>query len=269
MKVISINNMKGGVGKTFIVFNLATYINFLQKSKKNKKILVIDLDPQANTSENFLDNEQLNYTEDLNISMLFEEDIDIPRWKSLIMPTKFENIDIVPSLLTLAKVENSSINIMDRTSRLKYFIDEYGKNYDYIIIDNPPSTNIFTANALKVAEYIFIPLLPDRLSLVGLDLMFENILIAQKFNKNLKVGGLILNMLDRRYKTHSIILNVLERKFSNYIINPPLGKKADFQTALDMKEPLFKVASTSSKAHIQMAELMKNIIKIVNQEGGV
>lgn len=259
MKVISINNMKGGVGKTFIVFNFATYINFIHKKNK-KRILVIDLDPQANTTENFLSPEQIDYTADLNISMIFEEKLSIKEWKNLIMNSKFENIDIVPSLLTLSRKESSARDIMESTHRLKRFIEAYGDNYDYIIIDNPPSTNIFTANALIASQYVFIPILPDRLSLVGLDLMIEHIIIAKDFNNSLEVGGLILNMFDKRYKTHDTILKVLNKKYSDHILSPILGRKADYQTSIDLKQPLYKITKTSSKSHIQMLELVKSML---------
>ena len=189
-EVIAICNQKGGVGKTTTTFNLGVAL-----SKLGKKVLLIDADPQNNltTHLGFYDENELSLT----IADLIDNSIknNIIDDKEYIMK-HVENVDLIPSSLDLSVVQLSLVNAMCREYALKSGIQELKNNYDYVLIDCPPSLGILTTNALGASDSVLIPVQCEYFALEGIMQLINTIMLAQKkVNPNLEIEGVLLTML--------------------------------------------------------------------------
>ena len=187
-KVIAVFNQKGGVGKTTTNVNLTASLGAM-----GKKILVLDLDPQGNTTSGYgIDKQSVDGT-------IYDVIIDGVDINETILNTEFENIDIVASDTDLAGCE---IELTSRESReyiLKNSIDKVRDNYDYIFIDCPPSLGMLTINSLTAVDSVLIPIQCEYYALEGLTQLLNTIKLTQNhFNKKLSIEGLLLTMLDQR-----------------------------------------------------------------------
>ena len=198
MKIISIINQKGGVGKTTTVINLASAL-----SQQGKKILIIDLDPQGNATTGF----GLSNTEQsdktiygiLNGTMLISD---------VIQKTKFENLDIITSNVDLSGLEVETAGDNDRAfilkDKLTAYLNDSGKFYDYILIDCPPSLSLLTVMALVSSNSLLVPLQTEFFALEGLTQLMKTIdRIKVNLNPKLEIQGILLTMYDRRNKLSS------------------------------------------------------------------
>lgn len=186
-RIISIVNQKGGVGKTTTAVNLSTALSVV-----GKKGLIIDLDPQGNTSTGFgIKQQDRKFT--IYHALIGEVNFD-----KTISRTDIPNLDVVTSNTDLAATELDLINVKKREFLLKEMLGNI-ENYDYIIIDCPPSLNLLTINALVASTEIIIPMQCDFYSLEGLSHLLKTIEMIQKnLNPNLKISGILFTMYDRR-----------------------------------------------------------------------
>lgn len=188
VKIISIVNQKGGVAKTTTTVNLATAFAAMEK-----KILVVDIDPQGNSSTGF----GINQRERKNT--IYQVLTGLIKLKNAIMSTNIPNLNIVTSNANLSAAELDLMNMKDREYLLVNLLEESKAYYDYIIIDCPPSLNLLTINALVAADEVLIPMQCDFYSLEGLSHLLKTIeIVEKKLNPKIKIAGILFTMYDRR-----------------------------------------------------------------------
>ncbi|WP_253308159.1 MULTISPECIES: ParA family protein [unclassified Rickettsia] len=188
VKIISIVNQKGGVAKTTTTVNLATAFAAMEK-----KTLVVDLDPQGNSSTGF----GINQLERKNT--IYQVLTGLIKLENAIMSTNVPNLNIVTSNANLSAAELDLMNMKDREYLLVNLLEESKAYYDYIIIDCPPSLNLLTINALVAADEVLIPMQCDFYSLEGLSHLLKTIeIVERKLNPKIKIAGILFTMYDRR-----------------------------------------------------------------------
>jgi len=203
-KIISIANHKGGVGKTTTTVNLAAGLN-----KMNKKVLCVDLDPQANLTQSL---GLQNYESSIYDSLTQNSDI--------IVYQIIKGFDIVPSQINLSGAELELMHEPGRESILKNLLNPLMNDYDYILIDCPPSLGLLTINALTASGYIIIPLQAQFLAAQGMTNLFEIIRkIQERINPDLKIGGIVLTQFNGRKILNKDIAKSVYKFYSNALFN--------------------------------------------------
>ena len=187
-KIICICNQKGGTGKTTSAINLATYLALAEK-----KVLLMDLDPQANATSGLGINKHNIKKSTYHVLL---EELDI---KEILQPTAVNNLFLAPSNLDLTGAEVELVGMLGREYRLKKAVDKERENFDFVIIDSPPSLGLLTINALCASDSIIIPLQCEYYALEGLTQLVHTIkLIKDNLNPNLAIEGVVLTMADFR-----------------------------------------------------------------------
>ncbi|WFR57501.1 AAA family ATPase [Anaerocolumna sp. AGMB13025] len=201
-RIIAVANQKGGVGKTTTTINLSACL-----AEKGKKVLTIDIDPQGNTSSGLgIDKNNLENT--IYELMIGECTID-----ECLLSNVIENLSVLPSNVNLAGAEIELIGIDDKEYILKKEIDKIKDNYDYLIIDCPPSLNTLTVNAMTTADTVLVPIQCEYYALEGLSQLIHTInLVKQRLNPTLEIEGVVFTMFDART---NLSLQVVENVKSN------------------------------------------------------
>lgn len=211
-KTIAIANQKGGVGKTTTAFSLGVSL-----ANNNKKVLIVDADPQANLTT------YMGYYEEnelpVNLSTLLERYIDNEEINSdEAILHHHEKVDLIPSDLNLAMTESNLQNAMSREYAMKNCLSNLKDKYDYIIIDCMPSLSMLTTNALACSDEVIIPVQSQYLSARGMGNLLNIISrVKRQLNRDLKVGGILLTLVDNRTKLPSTIRKELEINFGNIV----------------------------------------------------
>ena len=188
-RVIGIANQKGGVGKTTTAINLSACL-----AEKGKKVLLIDLDPQGNATSGF--GLERGKIENTVYQLLISDDLSI---KDCIQKDVQENVDVLPSDVNLSGAEIELIGIKRKEFILKKKLEPVRDNYDFVIIDCPPSLNMLTVNALTTADSVLVPIQCEYYALEGLSLLLHTIsLVKKRLNASLEVEGVVFTMYDSR-----------------------------------------------------------------------
>lgn len=250
-KTVAIANQKGGVGKTTSSINLAAAL-----SKKRKKVLLVDSDPQGNASSGVGVNTR-NIPHHLYNSYIGSCPIE-----DTVIQTGVKNLDIVPSNINLVAAEIELINKPARETTLKKLLETVSENYDYILIDCPPSLGLLTINALTAADSVLIPMQCEYFAMEGLAQLVSTIRSVKKsYNSNLFIEGLLLTMFDKRNKLTHQVAEELSKHFSKQLFRTVIPRNVRLsecpshgQTVID-----YDIRSTGAKAYIQLAnEFLKN-----------
>ena len=188
MRIIAIINQKGGSGKTTTAVNLGAFL-----ANKKRKILVIDLDPQSNTTIHFgLRPHEIE-------TSIYNTLINSAPIKNIVRTSEVPNLNLVPANIELSGAEIELVNTVGRETVLRDSLDEIKDGYDYILIDCPPSLSLLTLNALTTAKEAFIPIQAEFFALEGMNKFLNTVGIVQKrLNKDLEISGVILTLYDGR-----------------------------------------------------------------------
>ena len=201
-KVVSIANQKGGVGKTTTSVNLSTIL-----AKKGKKVLLIDADPQGNASSGLGIDKEI----DKSIYDVIINEVSI---EETIKSTSIKSLKVCPSNINLAGAEVELVSLISREHRLKERIDEIKDNYDYIIIDCPPSLGLITLNAFTASDSVMIPVQCEYYALEGLGQLINTVnLVRRHLNKNIEIEGAVLTMYDARTNLSNQVVKEVKRYF--------------------------------------------------------
>jgi chromosome partitioning protein len=250
--IIVIANQKGGVGKTTTAINLAAAC-----ALEGKKVLLIDLDPQGNSSLSFVDSQNINES----AYELFTELNHL--WSSFIYPTKVQGLDIVPSKINLAKLESKLAGDFDAIFRLKDRIQQICSVYDIIFIDTPPTLGLITVNALVAANYVLIPIQSSYFALEGTDDLLETIeKIRSRPNPELNLLGVLVTLFDKRTSLSKDVEAHIRKVFGKKAFNTIITRSVRLEESPAHKETIFSYSPKSSGA-LEYRELGKEVLKRV------
>lgn len=249
-RIIAFANQKGGCGKTTTAVNLSAAL-----SKFNRKVLLIDFDPQGNAS---LHMGIKIY--DLKVSM-YDVLVDPDRTiKSVVMHTDIKGLDIAPANIELSGAEIELVNVIGRESTLKDSMDEIDKEYDYICIDCPPSLGLLTLNALTTAKEVMIPVQTEYFALEGMRKLLKTIdVVTKRLNHNLVIAGILPTMYDGRTNLSEEILKKIKEHFKNKVYKTKIRKNIRLAEAPSFGITIEKYAPNSFGAQ-DYYQLAKEVI---------
>ena len=249
-KIIAFANQTGGVGKTTSAVNIAASVGILGKT-----VLLIDLDPQGNTTSGVgINKKNLKST---SYELLIDE-IDAAQ---AIVETEFKNLSVIPSNISLAGAEFDLYQLDNREYRLKKQLEAVKDNYDYIFIDCPPSLGMITVNALAAADAVIIPMQCEYYALEGLSqLMITIRKIKQLYNPGLEICGILITMFNGRLILTMQVISELKKYYSDKLFKTPVSRNVKLSEAPSFGKPVY-YHDKSSKGAVEYLEVAKELIE--------
>ncbi|MDP4179883.1 MAG: ParA family protein [Bacillota bacterium] len=245
-KIISIANQKGGVGKTTTAVNLSSCLAY-----KGKSVLVIDIDPQGNTTSGLgVDKKSIKSS----IYDVLINDVDII---NAMVDTAIEGLKLCPSNIQLAGAEVELVSLMSRETRLKMSISSIINKFDYIIIDCPPSLGLLTLNSLTASNTILVPIQCEYYALEGLSQLMSTVKLVQKhLNSKLDVEGVVLTMFDARTNLSIQVVDEVKKYFKNKVYRTIIPRNVRLSEAPSFGLPiiLYDPKSKGAECYLELAE---------------
>jgi chromosome partitioning protein len=249
-RVIAVSNQKGGVGKTTTTVNLATAM-----AAVNKRVLVIDLDPQGNASTSFGIDQKHRVVNAYHVLTGSAE------MGSAVVATAIPNLSVVPSGVDLAGAELELVDMENRHARLKDGLAVEGHQWDFVLIDCPPSLGLLTLNALVAADAVMVPLQAEFLALEGISQLVRTIeRVKKSFNPVLELQGIVLTMVDKRNSLSVMVENDVREFFGQKVYTTTIPRNVRISEAPSHGKPvlLYDFKSSGSRAYLDLAgEVLK------------
>ena len=249
-KIIAIANQKGGVGKTTTSINLATVL-----AKRNKKTLLIDADPQGNATSG------VGIKKDLEKSIYNALIEEVPL-EEIVVTTNIKNLEVCPSNINLAGAEVELVSMVSREMRLKEMLEPVKEQYDYIIIDCPPSLGLITLNAFTAANSVLIPIQCEYYALEGLGQLLNTIKLVKKhLNKEIEIEGALLTMFDTRTNLSKQVVDEVKNYFGEKVYKTVIPRNVKLSEAPSYGVPitLYDPRSKGAKCYDKLGrEVIKN-----------
>jgi chromosome partitioning protein len=250
--IVVIANQKGGVGKTTTAINLSAAC-----ALQGKRVLLIDLDPQGNSSLSFVESERID-------GSAFDLFTDMQKsWEDFIYSTAVKKLDIVPARINLAKLEAKLVGDFDAIFRLRDRIEQIRSKYDLIFIDTPPTLGLITVNALVAASHVLIPIQSSYFALEGTDDLLETIeKVRARPNPDLDILGVLVTLFDKRTSLSKDVEMHIRKVFGDKAFKTIITRSVRLEESPAHKEAIFSYAPNSSGA-IEYKKLSKEVLKRV------
>ena len=244
-KTISIANQKGGVGKTTTSINLSTIL-----AKKGKKVLLVDADPQGNATSGLGVKKEFKYS-------VYDVLVDDVKVNDTILKTSIKNLNVCPSNINLAGAEVELVSMMSREQRLKEKLDEVKEEYDYIIIDCPPSLGLITLNSFTASDSVIIPVQCEYYALEGLGQLLNTVnLVKKHLNPELEVEGALLTMYDARTNLSNQVVKEVKKYFGDRVYKTVIPRNVKLSEAPSYGMPItiYDARSKGAKSYEKFAK---------------